>query len=81
MIILYDIFYILCKKKKYLLNFALLFFFKFQWTAAHMEAEEHFSKRESPSVPTGAEDPRLYGQRSRNTLNFGLTLLGDIYAV
>lgn len=57
------------------------FFFKFQWTAAHMEAEEHFSKRESPSVPTGAEDPRLYGQRSRNTLNFGLTLLGDIDAV
>lgn len=57
------------------------FFFKFQWTAAHMEAEEHFSQRESPSVPTGAEDPRLYGQRSRNTLNFGLTLLGDINAV
>lgn len=74
---IYFIFFV----KIYLLNFALLFFFKFQWTAAHMEAEEHFSQRESPSVPTGAEDPRLYGQRSRNTLNFGLTLLGDINAV
>lgn len=57
------------------------FFFKFQWTAAHMEAEEHFSKREGPPVPTRAEDPWLYGQRSRNTLNFGLTLLGDIDVV
>ena len=42
-----------------------LFLSQIEWTAAYMEAEEHISKREGCSVPTGTENPWFYSQRGQ----------------
>ncbi len=43
----------------------IIFFSQFQRPAAHMEAEEFFSKREGPSLPSRTENPWIYSQRGQ----------------
>lgn len=43
---------------------------QFQWTAAYVEAEEYFSKKEGCSVSTRTKNPWLYSQRGISFLYY-----------